>query len=260
MRSGRVLTVLAAVMMTLACGGTSEENAVETTYNELLDAMEAADGQQVFRLLSSNTRVFMDRLASAMTEIGAGDYRDGADMFTEFLEGEGISGYNRDVTSVTVEGETATLHTSQESMDFVLEDDVWKADLEGFIREGMEESLEGTGITVDDILEGNLNPGLVPVPEGYTVGTGTAPVTFINALGGWDIHGVMIDPSSDSDWSGERLGEDCILAEDQAVTVMVEPGTYDMRLIDEDGDTYSRWEVEIAPEGYEWTVTLSDMD
>lgn len=260
MRSGRALTLLTAMMMVLACGGTSEEKAVETSYNELLDAMEAADGHQVFRHLSSNTRDFMDRLASAMTDIGAGDYQDGADMFTEFLQGEGISGYNRDVTSVTVEGNTAVLQTSQESMDFVLEDDVWKADLEGFIRDGMEETLEGTGITVDDILEGNLNLGLMPVPEGYTVGTGTAPVTFTNTLGGWEIHGVMIDLSSDPEWSAERLGDDYILAEDQAVTVMVEPGTYDMRVIDEDGDTYSKWEVEIGPDGHEWNVTLSDMD
>lgn len=260
MRSGRALALLTAVMLALSCGGTSEEKAVETTYNELLDAMEAADGQQVFQLLSSNTRDFMNRLASAMTEMGAGDYRDGADMFTEFLQGEGISGYNRDVTSVTVEGNTATLQTSLETMDFVLEDDAWKADLEGFIREGMEETLEGTGITVDDILEGNLNLGLMPVPEGYTVGTGTAPVTLTNTLGGWDVHGVMIDPSSDPEWSGERLGENYILAEDQAITVMVEPGTYDMKVIDEDGNTYSKWEVEIGPDGYEWNVTLSDMD
>ncbi|MFO8184154.1 MAG: hypothetical protein R6U39_08280 [Candidatus Aegiribacteria sp.] len=260
MRSGKALTLLTAMMMVLACGGTSEEKAVENSYNELLDAMEAADGQQVFRLLSSNTRGFMNRLASAMTDVGAGDYQDGADMFTEFLQGEGISGYDRNVTSVTVEGNTAVLQTSQESMDFVLEDDVWKADLEGFIREGMEETLEGTGITVDDILEGNLNPGLMPVPENYTVGTGTAPVTLTNALGGWEIHGVMIDPSSDPEWSAERLGDDYILAEDQAVTIMVEPGTYDIRVIDEDADTYSKWEVEIGPDGYEWNVTLSDMD
>ncbi len=33
---------------------------------------------------------------------------------------------------------------------------------------------------------------------------------------------------------------------------MVDPGTYDIQIIDEDGDTYSLWEVEIGPEGYQW--------
>ncbi len=111
----------------------------------------------------------------------------------------------------------------------------------------MEESLEGSGITVDDILDGNLGAGLNPVPDGYTVGQGTAAVTFTNNLDGWDIHGVFIDPSDETEWSEERLGADYILAGDQTITVMVDPGTYDIQIIDEDGDTYSSGRSRSAP-------------
>lgn len=252
--------IMAVLMLVAACGQPPEEKAVEQAYNDLLDAMEAQDGELVFENLSSNTRDFLDRLADSMTAIGAGDYQNGADMFGEFLAGEDFGDYSRDVTSIVIEGESATLYTGDDPMYFILEGGEWKADFEGFIREGMEESLEGSGITVDDILDGNLGAGLNPVPDGYTVGQGTAAVTFTNNLDGWDIHGVFIDPSDETEWSEERLGADYILAGDQTITVMVDPGTYDIQIIDEDGDTYSLWEVEIGPEGYQWGVTLGDMD
>lgn len=252
--------IMAVMMLAAACGQPPEEKAVEQAYNDLLDAMEAQDGGLVFENLSSNTRDFLDRLADSMTAIGAGDYQNGADMFGEFLAGEDFGDYSRDVSSIVIEGESATLYTGDDPMYFILEEGEWKADFEGFIREGMEESLEGSGITVDDILDGNLGAGLTPVPGGYTVGQGTAAVTFINHLDGWDIHGVFIDPSDETEWSEERLGADYILTGDQAITVMVDPGTYDIQLVDEDGDTYSLWEVQIGPEGYQWEVTLGDMD
>ena len=43
-------------------------------------------------------------------------------------------------------------------------------------------------------------------------------------------------------------------------TFTVAPGTYDIMLIDEDGDEYTRWEVEVGSDGYNWAVTLEDMN
>ncbi len=77
--------IMAVLMLVAACGQPPEEKAVEQAYNDLLDAMEAQDGELVFENLSSNTRDFLDRLADSMTAIGAGDYQNGADMFGEFL-------------------------------------------------------------------------------------------------------------------------------------------------------------------------------
>jgi len=40
----------------------------------------------------------------------------------------------------------------------------------------------------------------------------------------------------------------------------VAPGTYDMRCIDEDDDTYTLWDVNVPQSGYTWRVTLDQMD
>jgi hypothetical protein len=371
MRIGRALLLLAAVALVASCGKPAEQKAVEDSYNQLVDALEDQDGHAAFDLLSENTRDFMDRLAAAMTDMDIGDYGGGGDMLDEFLVGEGFAELNRNVASVTIEGDVATLDTGEETLTFLREGETWRADLEGLIREGMEEGLEGSGITVEDILEGNIpgagggdtgepqsyetgegaapvtivndlgswdiyfvyvdpsssdtwgedrlgantlqpgdeltvwvdpgtydimvedvdgdtytrwevpvpadgyewevaladidsseggGAGLMPVPEDYTVGQGSAPVTFTNDLGGWDIYGVLIDPSSEPEWSDERLGPEYMLGDGQSVTVMVDPGTYDLRVVDEDEDTYTKWEVEVGEEGFDWDITLSDID
>ncbi|MBD3370961.1 hypothetical protein GF402_11455 [Candidatus Fermentibacteria bacterium] len=97
------------------------------------------------------------------------------------------------------------------------------------------------------------------VGEGlYAIGEGDAPVWITNDLGGWDIYYAYIDPS-DSPWGDDRL-ESEILSQDETLIVLIDPGTYDIQLEDEDGDTYTQWEVEIDEGGYEWNVTLDDLD
>jgi hypothetical protein len=44
------------------------------------------------------------------------------------------------------------------------------------------------------------------------------------------------------------------------VTISVPAGTYDIKVVDEDGDSYTLWGVEIGAEGYQWAVTLADID
>lgn len=89
-------------------------------------------------------------------------------------------------------------------------------------------------------------------------GEGTAPVTITNNLGGWDIYFVYVDPS-DSPWGDDQLGAD-ILEDSSEITIWVNPGSYDMKVEDEDGDTYTLWEINVDENGYEWAVTLEDMD
>jgi hypothetical protein len=88
--------------------------------------------------------------------------------------------------------------------------------------------------------------------------TELAEVTISNGLEAYDIYYIMIDPS-DEPWGEDRLGED-ILAPGESITIEVEPGTWDMQVIDVDGDTYTLWQVEVGAEGYEWNVTLDDID
>ncbi len=88
-------------------------------------------------------------------------------------------------------------------------------------------------------------------------GAGKVPVVINNDLGAWDIKEVYIDPS-DKPWSTSLITS--TVSPGNGVTLNVAPGTYDLRCVDEDGDTYTKWEVVIGGEGYTWSVTLSDMD
>ena len=84
---------------------------------------------------------------------------------------------------------------------------------------------------------------------------------IINGLSEYDIHYVKISLATSDDWNDDRLDADQKLRPGQTETWLIEPGTWDIRCIDEDRDMYTRWRVCI-PEGMtvEWRVTISDMD
>ncbi len=87
---------------------------------------------------------------------------------------------------------------------------------------------------------------------------GTAPVTITNGLGDWSIWYIYCDLSTDA-WGEDKLGSE-ILAPGDSFTFNVNPGNYDLKCEDEDGDTYTLWGVDIPDTGYTWNVTLTDMD
>ncbi len=261
MRAAVALCTAVSMLLVISCGQPAENREVEQAYLRVVDALMARDGVTVYQLSSENSRVFLDRLAEAMNSFGQSGFSSGGEMLNTFLAEEDFSDLSRSVSSVSISGNTATLVADGETLTLFLEEGSWKLDIEGMFRQGLEEGLEGSGLTVDDILAGNFNGGpLMQVPEGYTVGAGSVPVVFVNGLGNWDVHAVFIDPSTEPEWSGERLGDTYIMAPGQSFTVMIDPGTYDILLVDSDGDTYSRWEVPIGSGGYQWNVTLEDLD
>jgi len=87
---------------------------------------------------------------------------------------------------------------------------------------------------------------------------GQVQVKITNDLGAWNIEEINIDPAEDSEWSANRISE--IMEPGDEVTIGVAAGTYDIRIVDEDGDPYTRWDVVIGSDGYDWAVTLSDID
>ena len=86
---------------------------------------------------------------------------------------------------------------------------------------------------------------------------GNVHVKITNDLGAWNIEEIYIDPS-DQPWGDSRITD--VMEPGDQVTISVPAGTYDLQIVDEDGDTYTRWGVEIGSSGYEWAVTLSDID
>jgi len=153
--------------------------------------------------------------------------------------------YQDDKLIVWVDPGTYDIQVEDEDGDTytLWEVEVDAAGFEWFVTLGDMDPMSG-----DDVFEG----------VSLETGEGIAPVTIANNLGGWDIYYVFVDPS-DGPWGEDRLGAD-ILTGSSEITVWVDPGTYDMRVEDLDGDTYTLWEIDVDENGYEWAVVLDDMD
>lgn len=112
-------------------------------------------------------------------------------------------------------------------------------------------------VTLDDLGEATVGTGPSVAP---VVGTGSAPVTISNDLGDWTIYYAYCSPSSHTTWGDDRLGSE-IISPGESFTFYVQPGIdYDIQLEDEDGDTYTRFDVPMSDSGYYWAVTLDDLD
>jgi len=83
-------------------------------------------------------------------------------------------------------------------------------------------------------------------------------VTIVNGLGSYDIWYVYVSRTIDP-WGDDKLGTS-ILGPGESIDVDITTGAWDMKVEDEDGDTYTLWGQEIGPEGYVWNVTLDQID
>ncbi len=110
-------------------------------------------------------------------------------------------------------------------------------------------------VSLDDLGEYYMDGG----SSGDTV-YGNAPVTIYNDTGGYDIWYIYCNPSDYSDWGDDRLGSD-ILYDGYEYTFYVDGGDYyDIQCEDEDGDTYTFWEIWIDSDGVYLPVDLGDLD
>ncbi|MCD4706714.1 MAG: hypothetical protein K8S62_03150 [Candidatus Sabulitectum sp.] len=90
-------------------------------------------------------------------------------------------------------------------------------------------------------------------------GTGTSRFVLCNALDDWIITGVYHKSSSNTNWSGNHLVAHGIEPKEQ-YSLLLNTGTYDIRVMDEDHDTYTRLAVNIPEEGGSWNITMNDLD
>lgn len=86
-----------------------------------------------------------------------------------------------------------------------------------------------------------------------------ATLEITNGTGEWDFNYVYVSLSSSSSWGNNQLEEDEYLLPGDSVEFEIQDGTYDLKIIDEDGDSYTRWSVAIE-DTYEWIVTLDYLD
>lgn len=92
---------------------------------------------------------------------------------------------------------------------------------------------------------------------GLAVAAAAGTVTITNGTGGYDIYYVYISSSSSSEWGDDWLGSEIMYSGD-SWDFDVHNGTYDIKLVDEDGDEYILYNVPINGD-YSWYVTLDDL-
>ncbi len=86
-------------------------------------------------------------------------------------------------------------------------------------------------------------------------------IRITNGLSRWSIHYVYISSTSSNSWGDDQLSSNQTLSPGASETWTLSAGNYDLRVKDEDGDTYTRRNV-CVPRGMlvEWRVTIDDLD
>jgi hypothetical protein len=83
-------------------------------------------------------------------------------------------------------------------------------------------------------------------------------ITVSNTTGGWDLTGIYLTSFGARSWGENRI-DGSTISEGQEWRIEVPMGIYNIRLVDTDGDTYTRTAVPVM-ESFDWAVTLDDLD
>jgi len=78
-----------------------------------------------------------------------------------------------------------------------------------------------------------------------------------NETGGWDMEEIYAVPSGSESWGENLLGSE-IIPDGTTSEIALQPGMYDLMLVDEDGDMYEKFNVPILFR-FAWNVTLDDL-
>jgi hypothetical protein len=87
-----------------------------------------------------------------------------------------------------------------------------------------------------------------------------AKVIITNNLEDKEIEDMYVSNSSEEEWGTNNLPEWKSLKPGESHEVTVLPDTYDLRVVDQYGNTYTVWNIEIETDDYKWKVVPSDMD
>ncbi len=159
-----------------------------------------------------------------------------------------------DSDEVISSGSSATFRVPNDIYDIRLVDE----DEDEYIR--YEVDVSGSyvwNVTLDDLGEVDMGSGSY---SGEETVYGNAPVTIYNDTGGYDIYWIYANPHSYSEWGEDRLGSEMLYSGEE-FTFWVDGGDYyDIKCEDEDGDTYTFWEMWVGEDGLYLPVDLGDLD
>lgn len=88
--------------------------------------------------------------------------------------------------------------------------------------------------------------------------SGTITLTIINGLEDYFIYFVYVSPTGMNTWGIDRLGSGNVLAPGDGGNLELPKGTYDIKIVDEDGDAYYKWGLKLTKD-HTWRVKLSEL-
>ena len=75
----------------------------------------------------------------------------------------------------------------------------------------------------------------------------------------WEIHHVFLSSSDDDHWGKDQLGEDVLAKGDSLTLTNIDCHTYDIKVVDEDGDECVIEEVDLCGDESYWKITDKDL-
>ncbi len=138
------LILISLLCAAVACGWSSKQKEVLNTFNSTIQCFENEDWDSAADMVSSSTMDFLDTIALNLAQQGLTEYTSGSDllsvMHNEYIDFDG------DVTIVFVQGSKATVTVSSMEYSMLLEDGIWKLELEQLCRNGLDKAFEGSYI------------------------------------------------------------------------------------------------------------------
>jgi hypothetical protein len=71
----------------------------------------------------------------------------------------------------------------------------------------------------------------------------------------WEIHHFYLSSTEDDEWGPDQLGEDVVGTDDAFTLKSIPCNSYDVKLVDEDGDECVVEDVDICGGAEKWTIT-----
>ena len=75
----------------------------------------------------------------------------------------------------------------------------------------------------------------------------------------WEIHHLFLSSSTDDEWGEDQLGEEVLAKGDSITLTDIDCDTYDIKVVDEDGDECIIEEVDLCRDNSYWKITDKDL-
>ena len=136
------LIFITLLCVAAACGWSAKQKEVLNAYNSTIQCFEDGDWDSAVNMVSCSTMSFLDTIAEHLTQQGLTEYTSGSDllfvMYNEYID------FSGDVTMIFILGSRATVTVSSVEYAMLLEDGIWKFELEQLCRNGLDKAFKGS--------------------------------------------------------------------------------------------------------------------